>query len=200
MVGVPAPIRLDREVVGLTQSERERKRRFDSLFASYSSDVVAYCSWHAGSATDAQDAVADVFLTVWRRLDDIPTGDAARVWLYATARRVIANQHRSNRRRVALRERLAAEAASAAPATPSSHPDEARVHEALRKCEGVTARYSYSQSGRAFRLPRSRPWSTATRRPHVGACIVRGAGSARPSKSSPRANPTSFVKEDNEHV
>jgi DNA-directed RNA polymerase specialized sigma24 family protein len=72
--------------------EGERRQRFDALFASYSSDIVAYCRWRAGSASDAQDAVADVFLTAWRRVDELPEGDAARVWLYATARRVIPNQ------------------------------------------------------------------------------------------------------------
>ena len=95
------------------EGDGERRRRFDTLFSSYSSDVVAYCSWRAGSASDAQDAVAEVFLTAWRRLDDLPEGDAARVWLYATARRVIANQRRSSRRRVALHERLAREVVSA---------------------------------------------------------------------------------------
>lgn len=114
----------------MTDGERERRRRFDALFAAYSSDVVAYCSWRAGSPSDAQDAAADVFLTAWRRLDDIPEGDATRVWLYATARRVIANQRRSARRRVALHERLAREPAVA------QHPsalgrEEALVHHAL---------------------------------------------------------------------
>jgi RNA polymerase sigma factor (sigma-70 family) len=116
----------------VTEGERERRRRFDDLFASYSSDVVAYCGWRAASSSDAQDAVADVFLTAWRRLDDLPEGDAARVWLYATARRVIANQRRSSRRRAALHERLAQEA----PAPRESHaPDreETLVHEALRR-------------------------------------------------------------------
>jgi RNA polymerase sigma-70 factor (ECF subfamily) len=71
-----------------------------------------------------------VFLTVWRRLDDVPRGDAARVWLYATARRVLANQRRSTRRRAALAERLAL----AAPAqTSSSDPEEYLVQEALRR-------------------------------------------------------------------
>ena len=88
-------------------SEGERERRFEALFACYRADIVAYCGWRAASSSDAQDAVADVFLTAWRRLDDVPAGDAARVWLYATARRVIANQRRSSRRRVALQERLA---------------------------------------------------------------------------------------------
>ena len=97
----------------MTEIDTERERRFDTLFAAYGSDVVAYCCWRAASASDAQDATAEVFLIVWRRLGDVPEGDAARVWLYATARRVLANQRRSSRRRVALNERLALEAESA---------------------------------------------------------------------------------------
>ena len=115
----------------MSKREPERRRRFDALFASYSSDIVAYCSWRAVSASDAQDAVAEVFLAAWRRLDELPEGDAARVWLYATARRVIANQRRSSRRRFALQERLALEAASAPPV--SSDREQAVVHEALRR-------------------------------------------------------------------
>jgi RNA polymerase sigma factor (sigma-70 family) len=116
----------------MRERETERRRRFDALFASYSSDIVAYCSWRTDSGSDAQDVVAEVFLTAWRRLDELPEGDAARVWLYATARRVIANQRRSSRRRVALNERLALEVASA-PQEPGSPDREATlVHEALR--------------------------------------------------------------------
>jgi RNA polymerase sigma-70 factor (ECF subfamily) len=114
----------------MSKREPERRRRFDALFSSYSSDIVAYCSWRAASASDAQDAVAEVFLTAWRRLDELPDGDAARVWLYATARRVIANQRRSTRRRLALQERLAEEAT---PPPGSSDGEPAVVHEALRR-------------------------------------------------------------------
>jgi RNA polymerase sigma-70 factor (ECF subfamily) len=114
----------------MREGERERRRRFDALFASYSSDIVAYCGWRADSASDAQDAVAEVFLTAWRRVDELPRGDAARVWLYATARRVIANQRRSSRRRVALYQRLALDAAVVRE-PPSSGGEEALVHEAL---------------------------------------------------------------------
>jgi RNA polymerase sigma factor (sigma-70 family) len=117
----------------MTEGERERRRRFEALFASYSSDVVAYCGWRADSASDAQDAAAEVFLTAWRRLDELPAGDAVRVWLYATARRVIANQRRSSRRRVALYERLALDAASVPQERPSPDPEETLVHEALRR-------------------------------------------------------------------
>ena len=116
----------------MSERENERRRRFDALFASYSSDIVAYCGWRAGSASDAQDAVADVFLTAWRRLDELPEGEAARVWLYATARRVIANQRRSTRRRHALHERLALEAA-ARPLEQGVDHAESLVHEVLAR-------------------------------------------------------------------
>jgi RNA polymerase sigma factor (sigma-70 family) len=112
----------------MTDGEAERRRRFEALFAEYRSDVVAYCGWRAGSASDAQDAVAEVFLTAWRRLDDLPEGEAVRVWLYATARRVIANQRRSRRRRSALQERLELEAATV---PPEPSPERALVREAL---------------------------------------------------------------------
>jgi RNA polymerase sigma factor (sigma-70 family) len=118
-------------LMGATSSERTR--RFGALFETYSPDIVAYCGWRAGSASDAQDAAAEVFLTAWRRLDELPDGDAARVWLYATARRVIANQRRSNRRRVALLERLARETAPAPEAAPAPNPERELVHEALRR-------------------------------------------------------------------
>ena len=91
----------DMDVVSaMDEHETDNRQRFNALFASYGPDIVAYCGWRAGSPSDAQDAVAEVFLTAWRRLDDVPEGDAARIWLYATARKVIANQRRSARRRL----------------------------------------------------------------------------------------------------
>jgi RNA polymerase sigma-70 factor (ECF subfamily) len=74
--------------------------------------------------------VADVFLTAWRRLDDVPEGDAARVWLYAVARRAIANQRRSTRRRAALAERIALTTPSQ---DPRSEQEDSLVHEALHR-------------------------------------------------------------------
>lgn len=117
----------------MTDGERDRRHRFDALFAAFGSDIVAYCGWRAGSPSDAQDAAADVFLTAWRRLDDVPDGDAARAWLYATARRVIANQRRSERRLVALHERLAREPAAAVHEPSPLGREEALVRQALRR-------------------------------------------------------------------
>lgn len=118
----------------MKEREHELGRRFEELFGTYGPDVVDYCGWRASSASDAQDAVAEVFLTAWRRLDDVPRGDAARVWLYATARRVIANQRRSTRRRAALAERMAR---TAPPQGPPGDSDDSLVHEALRRLNPI---------------------------------------------------------------
>src|SRR5262245_34187030 len=114
----------------MTDSQSERRARFDELFSSYSRDIAAYCSWRGSAGSDPEDAVAEVFLAAWRRLDELPAGDAARVWLYATARRVLANQRRAQRRRFGLLDRLAQQ-----PATPpTDESDEhARLHAALRR-------------------------------------------------------------------
>ncbi len=112
----------------MREAGTERRQRFDALFASYSCDIVAYCSWRTRSTCDAQDAAAEVFLAAWRRLDELPRGDAARVWLYATARRVLANQRRANRRRNALHERMAMERVVSIQEQPDEH---ALVHRAL---------------------------------------------------------------------
>jgi RNA polymerase sigma factor (sigma-70 family) len=80
--------------------------RLDQLIVDHLGDVAAYCRWRCASEEDAQDAVSDVFLVAWRRLSDVPEGDAARVWLLATARRVVANERRARGRRHRLVERL----------------------------------------------------------------------------------------------
>jgi RNA polymerase sigma-70 factor (ECF subfamily) len=115
----------------MDEAHVDRARRFDALFRAHSRDIVAYCGWRSDSAADAQDAVAEVFLIAWRRLDELPDGNAARLWLYATARRVIANHRRSSRRRLALRDRLARERSDHAAGAFSPGSAEAIVHDAL---------------------------------------------------------------------
>jgi RNA polymerase sigma factor (sigma-70 family) len=106
-----------------------RRQRFDSLFEAHKVDIASYCSWRTGSKADAEDAVAEVFLIAWRKIDLVPSGAAARSWLYATARRVTANTRRSRRRRDALTERVSLER-SFEGVDPISAQDSA-VHEAL---------------------------------------------------------------------
>ena len=187
--------------------ELERRQRFDALFASYRSDIVAYCGWRAGSASDAQDAVAEVFLTAWRRLDQLPAGDAARVWLYATARRVIANQRRSSRRRAALHERLALETPFAQQEPAVLDPEENLVHETLRRIgardreilllaewEGLSA----AQIGVVLGCLAV----TARGRLHRARQRFRSAFEALAAREGeePKHSPQVFAKEDHAHV
>ncbi len=61
------------------------------------------------------DAVAETFLTAWRRLEVVPPGDEARLWLYRVAYRVIGHQWRSTARRHRLEDRLRWVAGTPAP-------------------------------------------------------------------------------------
>jgi RNA polymerase sigma-70 factor (ECF subfamily) len=105
-----------------------RKRRFDALFSEHVASVASYCRWRSDSPSDGQDAVGESFLIAWRRLEEVPSGEDARPWLYATARRVMANQARANARRSRLRERLRAQPLAAAD---EHDPLVGRVREAL---------------------------------------------------------------------
>ncbi|MEV6301888.1 sigma-70 family RNA polymerase sigma factor [Actinoplanes sp. NPDC051861] len=57
-------------------------------------------------ADEAEDIVSTVFLTAWRRFGDVP--EDARPWLFAVARRTMANGNRGWLRRRALDVRLVA--------------------------------------------------------------------------------------------
>jgi RNA polymerase sigma factor (sigma-70 family) len=89
----------------------ERRRRFEAVYAAHRAPVLGYVLRRAENADDAADVIADTFLVAWRRLDDIPTGDQARLWLYGVARRVLANHRRGQRRRSTLTDRLRADLA-----------------------------------------------------------------------------------------
>jgi RNA polymerase sigma-70 factor (ECF subfamily) len=84
----------------------ERQERFRVLYVSARPRIVAYALRRTRSAEDAADVVAETFAVAWRRIDDVPEGDDAVLWLYATARRVLANERRRGRRRTDLVSRI----------------------------------------------------------------------------------------------
>lgn len=89
----------------------DRRERFTALFEATYDRVLGYALRRADGEADAHDVVAETYLVAWRRLEDVPDGDRARLWLYGTARRVLANQHRARRRREQLTARVAADPA-----------------------------------------------------------------------------------------
>jgi RNA polymerase sigma-70 factor (ECF subfamily) len=70
--------------------------------------VLGYALRRTANTADASDVAAETMTIAWRRLDDVPEGDEARWWLYAVARRVLANRQRGERRQDRLVAKLAA--------------------------------------------------------------------------------------------
>jgi RNA polymerase sigma-70 factor (ECF subfamily) len=89
--------------------------RFELLYAKHAPAVKAYVLRRANSST-ADDVVAEVFVVCWRRSDEIPADPLP--WLLGVARRVLSTQRRGERRRGALRDRLAETLADSTDVTP----------------------------------------------------------------------------------
>lgn len=82
------------------------EHRFATLVDGSRLALLAYAVRRVGDPADAADVVAETYLIAWRRLDDVPTGEGSRPWLFGVARRVLANHHRGEMRRHALADRL----------------------------------------------------------------------------------------------
>jgi RNA polymerase sigma factor (sigma-70 family) len=98
--------------------------RFEPLYAANREPILAYLVRRVDDPEDAADLLADVFLVAWRRIDEVPRGDGARMWLYGVARRALANHRRGDRRRTALTAALRS-------ALPSPPDDDAGLAAAL---------------------------------------------------------------------
>jgi RNA polymerase sigma-70 factor (ECF subfamily) len=85
------------------RSDSDRRTQFEAIFAAHHDAVRRYVVRRQSGAL-VDDAVADTFLVVWRRLDEIP--DRTLPWLLGVARRVLADQRRAGRRRRSLSQRL----------------------------------------------------------------------------------------------
>jgi RNA polymerase sigma-70 factor, ECF subfamily len=92
-----------KSAVETTTDQVRRRAQMDALFTSYAADVYAF-ALRRTSRSAAQDAVSETFLVAWRRFDSMP--ETPKPWLLGVARRVLANQRRSDGRQIALRARL----------------------------------------------------------------------------------------------
>ena len=84
-----------------------RETSFRSLFHAHYRSVLVYAVRRTTQRADAEDAAADTFVVAWRRIDEIPMDEhEQRLWLYAVARRTLANHRRGNERNERLPQRL----------------------------------------------------------------------------------------------
>ena len=79
--------------------------KFRSIYDRHFAAVRSYCLRRL-PVSEVNDAVAEVFLVVWRRIDDAPSDGGTRPWVYTIARNVIRNTDRSSQRRTRLRLRI----------------------------------------------------------------------------------------------
>lgn len=108
--------------------DAERRARFEAVFASAYEPMQRYVR-RRGGGSETDDIVAEALGVVWRRIDDVPT-DAVVPWCLGVARRCMANQRRSSKRRENLVRRLASQ--------PDSQPGESSdpaLHAALAKLD-----------------------------------------------------------------
>lgn len=90
----------------------ERVTRFEQLVELVGEPLRRYALRRLDPAA-ADDALAEAFLVLWRRLDDVPSG-AELPWSYGVLRHCVANEARSARRRAGLLARLTAQPVGAA--------------------------------------------------------------------------------------
>ncbi|HEX6787990.1 MAG TPA: sigma-70 family RNA polymerase sigma factor [Gaiellaceae bacterium] len=74
-------------------------QRFDQIYADHADSIRAYVRRRAPEAV-VDDVVADVFVVALRRIADVPAN--ALPWLYAVARKTLANERRKRARTVPL--------------------------------------------------------------------------------------------------
>jgi RNA polymerase sigma-70 factor (ECF subfamily) len=81
---------------------------FQDLFSSYYGIVLVTCRRRLGSLHDAEDATVEVFRIAWLKLRE---GRVLSLpWLYQTARNVVGNEYRRERRHKTLLRRAQSEA------------------------------------------------------------------------------------------
>jgi RNA polymerase sigma-70 factor, ECF subfamily len=107
---------------------------FEVMYRAHCQAVSAFAR-RRSPAISADDVVAEVFLSAWRRLEDAPEDQLA--WLLGIARGVLANRRRSENRASALRTRLTAEASARAQGVQDSREHRTPV---MRALEGLGER------------------------------------------------------------
>ncbi len=92
------------------QERRQRRARFDALWAAHHDAVRRYALRREPALAD--DVVAETFAVAWRRLESVPAEPLP--WLYGVARKTLANLRRREAHQVAVATRAGAEPVLAA--------------------------------------------------------------------------------------
>lgn len=147
-----------------------QQQRFEQLFNETRADLLAYALRRTSTPEEAADILAETFLIAWRKLDTLPPGDKARLWLFGVARNLLRQGRRRERAvhttveqlRQELRDALAtfsppeAEPSSALTAALESLPDPQREVILLTAWEELSPREIAAVTGAPVNLVRVR--------------------------------------------
>lgn len=86
--------------------DEETRTEYARLVNEHSKTLLRYSLRRLDDHASCEDVVAETFLIVWRRWDDLPTPDKELFWLYGIALRVLSNHRRSRDRRDRLYARI----------------------------------------------------------------------------------------------
>jgi RNA polymerase sigma factor (sigma-70 family) len=110
----------------------ERLARFETVYRETYGLITAYAARRCDSPQDAADVVAETFTIAWRRVDQLPPGQEATLWLYGVARKVLANHRRGEVRRQARSVELDDEMADLYGDSPESRAELAAIAQVFR--------------------------------------------------------------------
>ena len=90
----------------MKRSTADSEAAFRELYQATYDDLLCFVERRVHPA-GADDVVAEVFVTAWRRFADVPLPhDEARAWLFTVAHNVLRNRHRSDTRQRGLTLRI----------------------------------------------------------------------------------------------
>lgn len=93
----------------MAHAPQDREVRFADLYRQTRDEVMAYLVRRTRSMEDAADALSETYAVAWRKLDSLPEGDRARLWLFGAARIELRKAAREGRAEDELITELAGE-------------------------------------------------------------------------------------------
>ncbi len=87
----------------------DKDQDFARVVAAHRNAILRYGIRRLDDRSAAEDLVAETFIVVWRRFDELPKRDEELFWFYGIAGRVLANLLRTQQRSMRLESRLAFE-------------------------------------------------------------------------------------------
>ena len=87
----------------------DENEEFARIVSTHRNALLRYGLRRFDDHNTAEDLVAETFVVVWRRFDELPRRDEELFWLYGIAGRVLSNLRRSRQRSLLLEGRLAFE-------------------------------------------------------------------------------------------